>query len=104
MSKKHGSLYDGAKNILPDAIAQVLASYQDYTRDMPKQEQFSTHHAACKVAIHHLILLLRAADMVEKKTRRTPDRAHLDLMMQKAEAIVADFRREEREKRENKLG
>ena len=52
---------------LPDAIGNTLESYKDFLERDEQSEQpkeFSAHHSACKVAIAHLELLLKLAQVV----------------------------------------
>lgn len=67
----HPTIEEGTRQrvaeFLPDAIGKTLESYRGFLGQDEHIEQakdFSAHHSACKVAIAHLELLLKLAQMV----------------------------------------
>ena len=65
---------------LPEAIRIALNSYQTYSiaGDTTDEAKFKNHHAACKIAISHIDLLLKLArwadlpgEEVENKDQQT---------------------------------
>jgi len=53
---------------LPPVIKRTFGSYHDFVQQEPDNTQsklFKEHHAACKVAIAHIALLLSLASKVE---------------------------------------
>ncbi len=82
------------KKTLPEKISEVIASYEDFSRQpVPNDAKgFSAHHSACKSAVVHAETLLKLARWTEdeKMLPQQETSIEIDSLLQEARNELED--------------
>jgi len=86
MPQIEGDMRLRVAEFLPDALNAALLSYQTFSETQatdpkdPKASEFKAHHDACKVALAHIQLLLKLAEMADVPDPDAEHEAHYEAM------------------------
>lgn len=81
-TKEETQLY--LEKFLPDAVGQILESYQEFLNDKDSEQnkEFLEFHKACKAAISNIEQLLKLYKWIEDHEEKLPCEEDIKLMIE----------------------
>lgn len=101
MTKIQNTVRQQVADFLPDAITRALASYFQFSKDKPTEEEckeFAARHTAAKAAIAHVELLIKLAkwaDLPDPEAENHNQQVMLAGLLKEAQEELDSYREED---------
>lgn len=84
------------ETFLPDAVAQILESYQDFLndKDSEQNQEFLAFHKACKVAISNVEQLLKLYKWIEEHGGKLPHEDDIKAMIENSRVRLKSHKKD----------